>query len=95
MHSSNECKGDRMKTLTLRGIDDTLADALKKASKESNTSINKTAIRLLREALGLDKKKYRTYHDLDHLAGTWTLKEYEQFQESIKDFETIDEELWK
>ena len=61
-----------MKTLTLRGIDNTLADALKKASEKSNTSINKTVIRLLKEALGLEKKKYKTYHDLGHLAGTWT-----------------------
>ena len=47
-----------MKTLTLRGIDKTLEYALKKASEESQTSINKTAIRLLKEALGLEKKTF-------------------------------------
>ena len=84
-----------MKTLTLRGIDNTLASALKKASEQSHTSINKTAIRLLKEALGLEKKKYRTYHDLDHLAGTWTEEEYEQFREATKEFGKIDKDIWE
>ncbi len=84
-----------MKTLTLRGIDDSLAEALKKSSKKLNTSINKTAIHMLKEATGLSNEKYKTYNDLDSLAGTWTEEEYNQFQDSIKDFEKIDEEIWK
>ena len=84
-----------MKTLTLRGIDDSLAEALKEISKQLNTSINKAAIRLLKEAAGLNNEKYKIHKDLDSLAGTWTEEEYDQFQDSIKDFEKIDEEMWK
>lgn len=35
------------------------------------------------------------YADLDHLAGTWSDEDYKAFLERIKDFETIDETMWK
>lgn len=45
---------------------------------------------------GLRKKKRMVvYNDLDHLAGTWSDKEYKEFQKIMKDFETIDETMWR
>jgi len=35
------------------------------------------------------------HDDLDHLAGTWSNKDYKEFQKKIKDFETIDATMWK
>jgi hypothetical protein len=35
------------------------------------------------------------YHDLDHLAGTWDKKDIVDFQKNVKDFENIDEKMWK
>jgi hypothetical protein len=35
------------------------------------------------------------YNDLDHLAGTWSDADYKEFQKRIKDFETVDETMWK
>ena len=84
-----------MKTLTLRGISEELERAIRSAARESNRSINKAAVSLLEQGLGLKSTKYKTYHDLDHLAGTWTTDEHERFHESIKELETIDEDLWK
>ena len=46
-----------MKTLSLGGIDDELADALKKKAQRTGTSINRTVLNLIRELIGLDKKK--------------------------------------
>jgi len=43
----------------------------------------------------LEKKQFKTYHDLDHLAGTWTEEEYTEFTNATADFGKIDEELWK
>ncbi len=53
-------------------------------------------LRILREALGL-KKRRRTvvYNDLDKLAGTWSKKDYAEFQNKIADFEKVDEDIWK
>jgi hypothetical protein len=55
-----------------------------------------TLVNLLKEELGLKKKKRRVvYNDLDYLAGTWSDKEYKEFQRVMKDFETVDESMWK
>ncbi len=45
---------------------------------------------LLSEQLGMKQR----FHDLDHLAGTWSETEARDFQEAIGAFETIDETLW-
>ncbi len=41
------------------------------------------------------KKRIKTYHDLDHLAGTWSEKDAKEFRERVADMEKIDEEPWK
>jgi plasmid stability protein len=85
-----------MTTITIRGLDDLTIKALKEKAKEEGTSVNATLVKLLKEDLGLKKKKRMVvYNDLDHLAGTWSDKEYKEFQKIIKDFETIDKTIWK
>ena len=85
-----------MATMTIRGLDDLTIKALKEKAKEEGTSVNATLVKLLKEDLGLKKKKRMVvYNDLDHLAGTWSDKEDKEFQKITKDFETIDESLWK
>jgi len=54
------------------------------------------ALRLIREATGVDKRK-RTlvHHDLDTLAGTWGKDDEKAFLNATRSLETIDEEMWK
>ncbi len=85
-----------MATMTIRGLDDLTVKALKEKAKQEGTSVNSTIVKLLKEDLGLKKKKLIVVHnDLDHLAGTWSDKEYKEFQKTMKDFEIIDESMWK
>jgi plasmid stability protein len=85
-----------MKTITLRGIDDDLSRKLKDEAEKNGTSVNQTAILLLKQGLGLgEDRMFKEYHDLDNLAGTWSEHEYNEFVENTKQFDTIDEELWK
>lgn len=84
-----------MKSLTIRGLDEMLEKALHQKSKEIHQSLNKTILGILREALGIGTERYRTYHDLDNLAGTWSDEEFEDFQKNTEVFEQIDRELWK
>jgi len=84
-----------MKTLTIRGIDPLLSEAIKIQAQKNNESINKTALKILREAVGLsDNPVYKTYHDLDNLAGTWSEEDEIEFKKNIQDFEKIDKEMW-
>jgi plasmid stability protein len=85
-----------MAVVTLRGLDDSMIKAIKEKAKQEGTSINNVLLRILKEELGLKKRPRTVVHtDLDHLAGTWSDKEYAEFQKRIKDFETIDEGMWK
>ncbi len=60
-----------MKTISLRGIDETLAQQLKDAAQHSKLSVNQYIPNQLRESLGLNKPKHFTkkHHDLDDLFG--------------------------
>jgi len=64
-----------MTTMTLRGIDDTIAAVLKdRHDKRSQRQCRDAQI--LKESFGIEKKKRSTvYNDLDHLAGTWSAQE--------------------
>jgi hypothetical protein len=35
------------------------------------------------------------YHDLDHLAGTWSEEEFAEFEEHLSAQRSIDEDLWR
>ena len=85
-----------MKTLTLRGIDDELAPGLERLARQGRDSMNAVILRLLRDRLGLSKPKFReVHHDLDDLAGTWTREETREFDDVVREFSHIDDEMWK
>jgi hypothetical protein len=85
-----------VKTLTIRGIDPELDNKIKEKSRKSGESINKLILRLLRSSLGLGEKEvFPVYHDLDHLAGTWTEEDEKEFQKHIAGLEEIDKEMWE
>jgi len=85
-----------MTTMTLRGIDEPLAQTLKELARNQGISLNALALRLIREATGIDKRKRTQVHyDLDSLAGTWCKEDEELFQEATRQLETVDEEMWK
>ena len=85
-----------MATMTLRGVDERCAEALKERAKEEGTSLNSLVLRLLRESLGLEKKRRNVvYTDLDPLAGTWSDADAAEFAQATSVFEKVDEEMWR
>lgn len=85
-----------MATMTLRGIADKTAEALKARAQKEGTSVNAVTLRLLRKSLGLDRKKRQVlYDDLDHLAGTWSHEEAAEFEHHTAVFERVDQDIWK
>lgn len=86
----------KMKSLSLRGIDEDLSVHLKKLSQKEGTSLNKTVLRLLEDSVGVRRKRrFNIYHDLDDLAGTWSNSEEKEFKDKIQFFEMTDKDLWK
>ena len=85
-----------METISLRGIDDELAENLKRVARKTGVSINKTVLDILRNSLGLGSKRREcVFHDLDDLAGTWSDADWQQFKKATKPFAVIDKDLWK
>lgn len=85
-----------MTTMTLRGIDDAISGALKEKARREDTSVNTVMLRILKESLGIEKKKRIViYDDLDHLAGTWSLNDLTEFENATAAFEKVDEDMWK
>lgn len=68
---------------------------LKKEAIKQNLSINTLLLKIIDQGLGITHSTKKTiFHDLDYLAGTWSSKEKKEFDENIKSFDNIDEELW-
>ena len=84
-----------VKTLTIRGIDEKLAGAIKKESKKRKSSINMTALKILKRAVGISEDPvFKKYDDLDQLAGTWTARAEKDFIKRTREFRKIDKEIW-
>jgi hypothetical protein len=89
--------GEKMKAITIRGVDKDLENKLKGTAKSESLSVNQLILNSLRKSLGLEKNKIHTrqYSDLNFLFGKWTEDEYEAFEKTQKYFQSIDAELWK
>lgn len=85
-----------MQQLTLRGFDLELERHLRKVAKSLNLSLNKAALHLMRKGAGLDAEQELDVvgASMDHLIGTWSAADVEEFQTATQDFERIDEESW-
>jgi hypothetical protein len=84
-----------MTTMTLRGIDDLLADTLKEQARQKGVSLNTLTLQLIRKAVGLEKpKRVVRYDDLDSLAGTWSAENEAEFQTATSSLSSIDKDLW-
>ncbi len=74
-----------MKAITIRGIDSAVSLKLKQIAKNENKSVNQLVLDLIKQNVGMQKKKIYTkkYSDLDDFFGKWTDDEFEKIQNSI------------
>lgn len=77
----------------LRGVPSELMNLLKSEAEKLNTSVNALILKIIEGRFGLVQDK-PVYHDLDHLASTWSSSEEKAFEENTRYFEKIDEEFW-
>jgi len=88
--------GTKSASMTVRGIDEKTSAVLKEKARRDGISINALTLRIIREGLGLDRKKTPLVHtDLDYLAGTWSDTDVNEFERAVSVFEEVDESLWK
>jgi len=83
-----------MKTMTIRNVPAELAQALEKERRKRGTSLNRTVLALLRNALGVTSHAVRS-NGLRQLAGTWNEAEYKQFEQAVAPLGEVDEAMWR
>ena len=82
-----------MKSITIHGIDTDLDQKIAEKSKEYGLSQNRTVKYILQNSLLSDQKESKREAFSD-LFGKWTTKERRDFEERIKDLETVNEADW-
>ena len=83
-----------MKTMTVRNIPADVAEALDAERQRRGLSLNRTAVSLMREALGLTQGE-RPDNGLGRFAGTWSEDQFREFDATQAQFNKIDEDIWK
>ena len=83
-----------MRQITVRGIPKELEQEIEARARAHGESLNKSVIRLLKQAVGLDRPQKKK-RDFSALAGKWGARESSEFERNVRLFETIDEEVWK
>ena len=87
-----------MEQLTVRGFGDELGEAIRRLAQREGVSLNQAALRLLREGAGLSDRARAgdtVGSSLDHLIGSWTPREADEFDAALADLAVIDEASWK
>lgn len=83
-----------MHQFILRGIPKNVFSALRALAQKRGQSINQTLLTEIMQALGL-KDSISVRRDLSDLAGTWSKKQINEFNQATRIFEKIDPEVWK
>jgi plasmid stability protein len=83
-----------MKAITLRNLPPELDKAIRKRARDKRVSVNKAVIGLLEEHLTPGKlKRTERHHQLDHLFGSWTDADADEFDRVLDKQRTIDPDM--
>ena len=80
----------------LRGLDANVMNRLKQEADKQSISVNILIIKFIEQGIGYSHTVPRpAFHDLDHLAGTWSEQDAKTFKANTSHFEKVDKDLWK
>ena len=82
-----------MSQITLRNIPTEVERRVRALSKTRRESINATINQLLARALDVPYEGSKR-RDLSAFTGTWTARQYEEFQAATRQFSQVDDEVW-
>jgi len=84
-----------IKQLTIRGFDPELEARLRRLAKQEHLSLNKTVLRLLYLATGLNvEQQHRVGDSLDAFIGSWTREEERELLKTIDATQDIEAAFW-
>jgi hypothetical protein len=87
---------EKMKSITIHGVDDYLASRLKQVAQAGGTSVNQAVKRLLEEALGMKPRpRGHNREQFKKFCGVWSSDDLDAFQRATADLERVDERDWQ
>jgi hypothetical protein len=93
MQASNAYSaGMKTHQYTIRGVPPRTDQLLREKARLTKKSLNQTALEAMQAGLGVVEAP-KLNHDFDEFHGTWV--EDPEFDEAMKYFDRIDEEMWK
>ena len=85
-----------MSQITVRGMDEEVEQTIRRIARQKGKSLNRVILDMIYEYTGRKKKNEEPQgRSLRKLAGGWSRKQAEEFFESIRSCEQIDEAMWK
>ncbi len=85
-----------MRSMTIHGIDDQLAELIKSKAESEGLSINKTIKKLLETSLGIKPPpQHKNLDDFKEFCGLWTEADLREFEERTSDTRAVDPEHWQ
>ena len=85
-----------MKSMTIHGIDDQLAEMIKSKAEAENLSINKTIKKLLETSLGIKPQPpQKNIDNFKEFCGILTEEDENEFNTAISDMNEMDPEDWQ
>lgn len=85
-----------MKSFTIHKLEGETYTRIEELAQREGTSINKTAKKLLRKALGIENESVAERRKrFERFFGTWTEEQAAEFEEAVRVFDEIDEESWR
>lgn len=66
-------------------------------TRRTGASVEQVIARLIQRGVAIERQAARVqrYHDVDHLAGTWSAEEADTFRSTLADFAQIEPGLWR
>ncbi len=84
-----------MKSITIHGLDDSVARLIEARAKAEGHSLNKTIKALIEQALGVSPRDRNIHaHDFSEFLGAWKKSELKEFERVTKGLRRVHEEDW-
>ena len=80
--------------IQVKEIDKSIIQQVERKAKQQNVGLSEFVLNLIRSGLQTLQTRPLAYHDLDHLAGTWSDDDVKIFEQATSDFGQINEALW-
>ena len=84
-----------MTSITIHGLDESLAALIRAKARAEGASLNRTIKRLLEDALGVRPSARKHRGDFEKFCGMWSKAQAAEFDKAVGDLEKIDQDEWR